>query len=124
MITRAPERGTGPVARWTLPSTGQTTLPGLHLGLELQRLTGRQYENVAELLRSSCDETQHPAPAWTIDGPGTDVEPTELPAPVPVLVAVGAGDRPACSRGGHRRPLARVIGTGVSPFAGTPRPRR
>ncbi|MFC9328027.1 LysM peptidoglycan-binding domain-containing protein [Kitasatospora sp. NPDC057015] len=118
VITRAPERGTGPVARWTLPSTGQTTLPGLHLGLELQRLTGRQYENVAELLRSSCDETQHPAPAWTIDGPGIDLEPTELPAPVPVLVAVGAGSGSGDAEAGPRL-LARVIGTGASPFAGT-----
>ncbi|MET9611624.1 LysM peptidoglycan-binding domain-containing protein [Kitasatospora indigofera] len=116
VITRAPERGTGPVARWTLPSTGQTTLPGLHLGLELQRLTGRQYDHVSELLRSSCDETQHPAPAWTIDGPGIDLEPTELPVPVPVLVAVGAGSGEAAA---GPRLLARVIGTGVSPFAGT-----
>ncbi|MFD0257604.1 LysM peptidoglycan-binding domain-containing protein [Kitasatospora indigofera] len=118
VITRAPERGTGPVARWTLPSTGQTTLPGLHLGLELQRLTGRQYDQVSELLRSSCDETQHPAPAWTIDGPGIDLEPTELPVPVPVLVAVGAGAGSGEAAAGPRL-LARVIGTGVSPFAGT-----
>ncbi|MFE2914995.1 LysM peptidoglycan-binding domain-containing protein [Kitasatospora indigofera] len=118
VITRAPERGTGPVARWTLPSTGQTTLPGLHLGLELQRLTGRQYDQVSELLRSSCDETQHPAPAWTIDGPGIDLEPTELPVPVPVLVAVGAGSGSGEAAAGPRL-LARVIGTGVSPFAGT-----
>ena len=132
VITRAPERGTGPVARWTLPSTGQTTLPGLHLNLELQRLTGHQYDNVSELLRSSGDETQYPAPAWTIDGPGTDLEPTELPAPVPVLVSVGAqsgnpygtpaggpaGTAPDGAAAGPRL-LARVIGTGVSPFAGT-----
>ncbi|MCX5209476.1 LysM peptidoglycan-binding domain-containing protein [Kitasatospora sp. NBC_00240] len=116
VITRAPERGTGPVARWTLPSTGHTTLPGLHLGVELQRLTGHQYDQVSELLRSSCDETQHPAPAWTIDGPGIDLEPTELPLPVPVLVAVGAGSGEAAA---GPRLLARVIGTGASPFAGT-----
>ncbi|MFC8448104.1 LysM peptidoglycan-binding domain-containing protein [Kitasatospora sp. NPDC057223] len=127
VITRAPERGTGPVARWTLPSTGQTTLPGLHLGLELQRLTGRQYDNVAELLRSSGDETQYPAPAWTIEGPGSDLDPTELPVPVPVLVSVGAqGGNPYSSpaavpdgAAAGPRLLARVIGTGVSPFAGT-----
>ncbi|MFI9326752.1 BTAD domain-containing putative transcriptional regulator [Kitasatospora sp. NPDC052868] len=124
VITRAPERGTGPVARWTLPSTGPATIPGLHLTLKLQRLTGSQYEQVTELLRAADDTTQHPAPAWTLDGPGIDLEPAELPAPVPVLAAVGApGERPADGPDGAEaagpRLLARVIGTGVSPFAGT-----
>ncbi|MGW4893398.1 BTAD domain-containing putative transcriptional regulator, partial [Kitasatospora sp. NPDC004240] len=124
VITRAPERGTGPVARWTLPATGQATIPGLHLNLELQRLTTRQYEQVAELLRTGDDLTQHPAPAWTLDGPGPDLEPAELPAAVPVLAAVGAGS--GGGGGGAEGPeaagprlLARVIGTGASPFAGT-----
>ncbi|MFI6443844.1 LysM peptidoglycan-binding domain-containing protein [Kitasatospora sp. NPDC050543] len=117
VITRAPERGTGPVARWTLPSSGQATLPGLHLSVELQRLTGRQYDQVAELLHTSVDETQHPAPAWTIDGPGVDLDPTELPAPMPVLAAVGAGAGAGAAAG--PRLLTRVIGTGASPFAST-----
>ncbi|WP_395293409.1 BTAD domain-containing putative transcriptional regulator [Kitasatospora hibisci] len=139
VITRAPERGTGPVARWTLPATGQATIPGLHLTLELQRLTGPQYDQVTELLRAADDTTQHPAPAWTLDGPGIDLEPAELPVPVPVLAAVGAAAEPFAGLGvglggdfgaavadeddgaeaAGPRLLARVIGTGASPFAGT-----
>ncbi|MER5351477.1 BTAD domain-containing putative transcriptional regulator [Kitasatospora sp. NPDC002551] len=142
VITRAPERGTGPVARWTLPATGQAVIPGLHLTLELQRLTTGQYEQVTELLRTADDITQHPAPAWTLDG--EELEPADLP--VPVLAGVGAAggpgaDGPAAfslaalealdaaddpdedtdSGPGAAGPrlLARVIGTGVSPFAGT-----
>ncbi|MBO1419674.1 LysM peptidoglycan-binding domain-containing protein, partial [Streptomyces sp. FH025] len=96
VITRAPERGTGPVARWTLPTTGQAAIPGLHLTVELQRLDGQQYDQVAELLRVADDTTQHPAPAWTLDGPGfepdfdEDTDTTELPVAVPVLATVGA----------------------------------
>ncbi|MFI2606873.1 LysM peptidoglycan-binding domain-containing protein [Kitasatospora sp. NPDC018619] len=148
VVTRAPERGTGPVARWTLPTVGQAAIPGLHLTVELQRLTGRQYDQVAELLRVADDTTQHPAPAWTLDGPEDDTDTTELPATVPVLAAVGAsaavgalaGGAPAggvsadgapaggASAGAAEegsdaaagpRLLARVIGTGASPFAGT-----
>ncbi|MER7703128.1 LysM peptidoglycan-binding domain-containing protein [Kitasatospora sp. NPDC097605] len=143
VVTRAPERGTGPVARWTLPATGQATIPGLHLTLELQRLTTGQYEQVTELLRTADDPTQHPAPAWTLDG--EELEPADLP--VPVLAGVGAaagpgGDGPAgfslaaldaalggpddgddpdgdTGAGAAPRLLARVIGTGASPFAGT-----
>ncbi|MER6399652.1 BTAD domain-containing putative transcriptional regulator [Kitasatospora sp. NPDC001603] len=140
VVTRAPERGTGPVARWTLPATGQATIPGLHVTVELQRLSDGQYEQVSELLRAADDTTQHPAPAWTLDGPGIDLEPAELPAPVPVLAAVGAsapfGDgalggslgggfdsasaaRSDGTEAAGPRLLARVIGTGASPFAGT-----
>ncbi|MDY0810046.1 LysM peptidoglycan-binding domain-containing protein [Kitasatospora purpeofusca] len=149
VVTRAPERGTGPVARWTLPATGQATVPGLHLTLELQRLTTGQYEQVTELLRAADDSTQHPAPAWTLDG--DELEPADLLAAVPVLAAVGAASGPGSDgpaggfslaaldaalgdpdsgddadgdTGGGRaaagpRLLARVIGTGASPFAGT-----
>ncbi len=149
VVTRAPERGTGPVARWTLPATGQATVPGLHLTLELQRLTTGQYEQVTELLRTADDTTQHPAPAWTLDG--DELEPADLPAAVPVLAAVGAAGGPGADgpAGGFSlaaldaalggpddgddadgdsgtgrdaagpRLLARVIGTGASPFAGT-----
>ncbi|MFE7632457.1 LysM peptidoglycan-binding domain-containing protein [Kitasatospora sp. NPDC057518] len=171
VITRAPERGTGPVARWTLPASGQAAIPGLHLTVELQRLSDRQYDQVAELLRVADDTTQHPAPAWTLDGPEDDTDTTELPAAVPVLAAVGASAAVAvpaiggpaaaapvggastggasvggasagrtsvggasaggasaggASAGGAEegaaagpRLLARVIGTGASPFAGT-----
>ncbi|MFD8781848.1 LysM peptidoglycan-binding domain-containing protein [Kitasatospora sp. NPDC059599] len=121
VITRAPERGTGPVARWTLPTSGQAAIPGLHLTVELQRLTGHQYDQVAALLRVADDTTQHPAPAWTLDGP-EDTDTTELPVAVPVLAAVGASGGAAESgtdtAAGPRLP-ARVIGTGASPFAGT-----
>ncbi|MEV0194312.1 LysM peptidoglycan-binding domain-containing protein [Kitasatospora purpeofusca] len=149
VVTRAPERGTGPVARWTLPATGQATIPGLHVTLELQRLTTGQYEQVTELLRAADDSTQHPAPAWTLDG--DELEPADLPAAVPVLVGVGAASGPGSDgpAGGFSlaaldaalgdpdsgddadedtgggpaaagpRLLARVIGTGASPFAGT-----
>ncbi|MEV7599673.1 LysM peptidoglycan-binding domain-containing protein [Kitasatospora sp. NPDC089797] len=128
VITRAPERGTGPVARWTLPTTGQAAIPGLHLTVELQRLDDHQYDQVAELLRAADDATQHPAPAWTLDGPGLDPDPdedtdtTELPVAVPVLAAVGASGAPAeeeARTAAGPRLLARVIGTGASPFAGT-----
>ncbi|GAA2148484.1 hypothetical protein GCM10009760_40600 [Kitasatospora kazusensis] len=114
VVARAPERGSGPVARWTLPSTGLATIPGLHLGVELQRLNQEQYDQWGELLRSSGDSTQHPAPDWTLDGPGADADTDELPLPEPVLVSVGARrEDPAV------QPVtARVIGTGASPFAG------
>ncbi|MER8182056.1 LysM peptidoglycan-binding domain-containing protein [Kitasatospora sp. NPDC094015] len=129
VLTRAPERGAGPVARWTLPSTGQITLPGLHLSVELQRLSPEELGLLGELVRSSGDTTQHPAPDWTLDGPGSDLEPAELPLPVPVLAGVGAaggplGDPFGSPLGGPiggtagPRPVARVVGTGVSPFAG------
>ncbi|GAA5016564.1 hypothetical protein GCM10025734_66370 [Kitasatospora paranensis] len=120
VVTRAPERGAGPVARWTLPSTGTVTLPGLHLAVELQRLDREQYGQLAELVRSSGDTTQHPAPDWTLDGPGGDLEPAELPYPVPVLASVGAvpSTAPAGAAGGGPRPVTRVIATGASPFAG------
>ncbi|WP_051711066.1 LysM peptidoglycan-binding domain-containing protein [Streptomyces sp. NRRL S-350] len=121
VITRAPERGTGPVARWTLPTSGQAAIPGLHLTVELQRLSGPQYDQVAELLRVADDTTQHPAPAWTLDGP-EDTDTTELPRAVPVLAAVGApggADEEGAGAAAGPRLLARVIGTGASPFAGT-----
>ncbi|GAA4872442.1 BTAD domain-containing putative transcriptional regulator [Kitasatospora terrestris] len=125
VVTRAPERGSGPVARWTLPATGPAQLPGLHLTVELQRLDREQYDHLGELVRSSGDFTQHPAPEWTLDGPGADEDddlvPTELPLPVPVLAAVAASG-PAGGAGGDEaatRLLARVIATGASPFAGT-----
>ncbi|MEV4555403.1 LysM peptidoglycan-binding domain-containing protein [Kitasatospora sp. NPDC049285] len=91
VLTRAPERGAGPVARWTLPATGPATLPGLHLTVELQRLSREEYDHLGELVRASGDFTQHPAPDWTLDGPhnGPDDE-AELPLPVPALAAVGA----------------------------------
>ncbi|WP_316525035.1 LysM peptidoglycan-binding domain-containing protein [Kitasatospora brasiliensis] len=134
VVTRAPERGTGPVARWTLPTSGQAAIPGLHLTVELQRLSGQQYDQVAELLRAADDTTQHPAPAWTLDGPEDDPDTTELPVAVPVLAAVGASGIGASGIGASRigpepdgeaagvagpRLVARVIGTGASPFAGT-----
>ncbi|MFH9348704.1 LysM peptidoglycan-binding domain-containing protein [Kitasatospora sp. NPDC017646] len=130
VITRAPERGTGPVARWTLPTTGQAAIPGLHLTVELQRLDDHQYDQVAELLRAADDTTQHPAPAWTLDGPGLgpdpdeDTDTTELPVAVPVLAAVGApgataGEESDAAASAGPRLLTRVIGTGASPFAGT-----
>ncbi|MFB7947900.1 LysM peptidoglycan-binding domain-containing protein [Kitasatospora phosalacinea] len=91
VLTRAPERGAGPVARWTLPATGHAALPGLHLSVELQRLNREQYAQLGELVRSSGDFTQHPAPDWTIDGPHNGPEDeAELPLPVPALAAVGA----------------------------------
>ncbi|GGQ69619.1 BTAD domain-containing putative transcriptional regulator [Kitasatospora griseola] len=92
VLTRAPERGAGPVARWTLPATGQSTLPGLHLSVELQRLSREQYDQLGELVRASGDFTQHPAPEWTFDGPHNgpeDEEEIPLPA-VPALATVGA----------------------------------
>ncbi|MGW4380199.1 BTAD domain-containing putative transcriptional regulator [Kitasatospora sp. NPDC004531] len=92
VLTRAPERGAGPVARWTLPATGQSTLPGLHLSVELQRLSREQYDQLGELVRASGDFTQHPAPEWTLDGPHNgfeDEEEVPLP-PVPALATVGA----------------------------------
>ncbi|MGW4804907.1 LysM peptidoglycan-binding domain-containing protein [Kitasatospora sp. NPDC004272] len=92
VLTRAPERGAGPVARWTLPATGHAPLPGLHLSVELQRLSREQYDRLGELVRVSGDLTQHPAPEWTLDGPhnGPEDEEAELPLPVPALAAVGA----------------------------------
>ncbi|BAJ32190.1 MULTISPECIES: LysM peptidoglycan-binding domain-containing protein [Kitasatospora] len=91
VLTRAPERGAGPVARWTLPATGHAALPGLHLSVELQRLNREQYDRIGELVRSSGDFTQHPAPEWTLDGPHNGPEEDEeLPLPVPALAAVGA----------------------------------
>ncbi|MCU7821749.1 LysM peptidoglycan-binding domain-containing protein, partial [Kitasatospora sp. DSM 101779] len=116
VITRAPERGSGPVARWTLPATGAATLPGLHLQVELQRLDNTQYGHLAELVRACGDTTQHPAPEWTLDGPGDDLEPAELPVPVPVLAAVGSTSdgRPANGADDAApRLIARVIGTGA-----------
>ncbi|WP_371501043.1 LysM peptidoglycan-binding domain-containing protein [Kitasatospora sp. NBC_00374] len=119
VITRAPERGAGPVARWTLPSTGQATLPGLHLSVELQRLSGEELGHLGELVRSSGDTRQHPAPDWTLDGPGADLEPAQLPLPVPVLAGVGGGvgNGGATGEAGPRL-VARVVGTGAGPFAG------
>ncbi|MFJ5229829.1 LysM peptidoglycan-binding domain-containing protein [Kitasatospora sp. NPDC088391] len=91
VLTRAPERGAGPVARWTLPATGPAALPGLHLTVELQRLSREQYDQLGELVRSSGDFTQHPAPDWTLDGPHNGPEDeAELPLPVPALATVGA----------------------------------
>ncbi|MFE1322254.1 LysM peptidoglycan-binding domain-containing protein [Kitasatospora phosalacinea] len=91
VLTRAPERGAGPVARWTLPATGHAALPGLHLSVELQRLNREQYAQLGELVRASGDFTQHPAPDWTFDGPHNGPEDeAELPLPVPALAAVGA----------------------------------
>ncbi|MFD7640473.1 BTAD domain-containing putative transcriptional regulator [Kitasatospora sp. NPDC059795] len=92
VLTRAPERGAGPVARWTLPATGQSTLPGLHLSVELQRLSREQYDQLGELVRASGDFTQHPAPEWTFDGPHNGPEDeAEIPLPaVPALATVGA----------------------------------
>ncbi|GAA1167624.1 nucleoid-associated protein YgaU [Kitasatospora gansuensis] len=113
VITRAPERGSGPVARWTLPSTGNATIPGLHLTVQLQRLSQDQYARLGDLLRSSADTTQLPAPDWTLDG--EELEPSELPLPVPVLATVGA---PSAAEAAAIEAVARAIGTGSSPFAG------
>ncbi|MFI9272685.1 LysM peptidoglycan-binding domain-containing protein [Kitasatospora sp. NPDC052896] len=122
VVTRAPERGAGPVARWTLPSSGPATLPGLNLQLQLQRLTDEQYAHWTELLHTSGSTEQRPAPDWTLDG--DELDPSELPVPVPVLAGVGASDLPfigaALPEGlpeSGPRLIARVVGTGSSPFA-------
>ncbi|MGE7435441.1 LysM peptidoglycan-binding domain-containing protein [Kitasatospora sp. NPDC001175] len=123
VVTRAPERGSGPVARWTLPSSGTATIPGLHLTVELQKLDPQQYGHIGELLRAASDTTQHPAPDWTLDGPGGDRDAEEIPLPpVPVLAGVGAPlgaplALPADLTGAQL--VSRMIGTGASPFAGT-----
>ncbi|TQF02168.1 LysM peptidoglycan-binding domain-containing protein [Kitasatospora acidiphila] len=122
VISRAPERGAGPVARWTLPSTGAVVLPGLHLSVQLQRLTEEQFAHWSELLSTTAATAEEEAPAWTYDG--DEIEPAELPKPVPVLAGVAAGtasfvggslpDGP--SESGPKL-IARLIGTGSSPFA-------
>ncbi|MGK4584323.1 LysM peptidoglycan-binding domain-containing protein [Kitasatospora sp. HPMI-4] len=119
VVTRAPERGSGPVARWTLPSSGAASIPGLHLGVELQKLDPQQYDHLGELLRTACDTTQYPAPDWTLDGPGGDRDAEEIPLPpVPVLAAVGAPPALPVDLAGAQL-MTRMIGTGASPFAGT-----
>ncbi|WP_405020240.1 LysM peptidoglycan-binding domain-containing protein [Kitasatospora sp. NBC_00070] len=115
VVTRAPERGSGPVARWTLPSTGNAVIPGLHLTVQLQRLSPDQYAQLGDLLRSSADTAQLPAPDWTLDG--VELEPSELPLPVPVLAGVGASG-PTAAEAAAIEAVSRVIGTGSSPFAG------
>ncbi|MGF1428433.1 BTAD domain-containing putative transcriptional regulator, partial [Kitasatospora sp. LaBMicrA B282] len=122
VVARAPERGTGPVARWTLPSTGQVTLPGLHLSFELQRLTDEQFGHWSELLTTAASTEQRPAPSWTFDG--EELEPADLPKPVPVLAGVANGTAPFVGDSLPEGPpesgtrlIARVIGTGNSPFA-------
>ncbi|MER5866341.1 LysM peptidoglycan-binding domain-containing protein [Kitasatospora sp. NPDC002040] len=114
VITRAPERGSGPVARWTLPSTGTAAIPGLHLTVELQRLSQDQYAHLGDLLRSSADTAQLPAPDWTLDG--DELEPSALP--LPVLAAVGASTGPSVAETAAIDAVSRAIGTGSSPFAG------
>ncbi|GAA1947381.1 LysM peptidoglycan-binding domain-containing protein [Kitasatospora viridis] len=122
VLSRAPERGTGPVARWTLPSTGAAVLPGLHLAVQLQRLTEDQFAHWSELLATAASETQEPAPAWTYDG--EEIEPADLPVPVPVLAGVASGTAPFVGGSLPDGPpesgpklIARLIGTGTSPFA-------
>ncbi|MCX4745236.1 LysM peptidoglycan-binding domain-containing protein [Kitasatospora sp. NBC_01287] len=122
VVARAPERGAGPVARWTLPSTGQATLPGLNLSFQLQRLSDEQFGHWTELVTTSGSTAQHPAPSWTFDG--EELEPADLPKPVPVLVGVSAGTAPFVGESLPEglpevgpRLIARVIGTGSSPFA-------
>lgn len=125
VVTRSPERGTGPVARWTLPTSGQATLPGLQIALRLQRLTDEQYGHWTELMHTAGSAEQEPAPAWTFDG--DELEPADLPKPVPVLVGAGApGGLPFVGASLPEGPpevgprlIARLIGTGSSPFATT-----
>nr|WNW41350.1 LysM peptidoglycan-binding domain-containing protein [Streptomyces sp. Li-HN-5-13] len=125
VLTRAPERGAGPVARWTLPATGHAALPGLHLSVELQRLSREQYAQLGELVRASGDFTQHPAPEWTLDGPhngpGDEQElPLPVPAPtVPALAAVGAAI--GAESGAAPGPLgADLLGLGATDRDGEP----
>ncbi|MFE2345435.1 LysM peptidoglycan-binding domain-containing protein [Kitasatospora cineracea] len=120
VLTRAPERGAGPVARWTLPATGHAALPGLHLSVELQRLSREQYAQLGELVRASGDFTQHPAPEWTLDGPHNGPEDEqELPLPVPALAAVGAAI--GAESGAAPGPLgADLLGLGATDRAGEP----
>ncbi|PYC76740.1 hypothetical protein C7C46_21360 [Streptomyces tateyamensis] len=120
VIARAPERGAGPVARWTLPATGPATLPGLNIALQLQRLTDEQYGHWRELLTTAASPTQEPAPSWTYDG--DELEPADLP--VPVLAGVGAANAPFVGASLPDGPpeagpklIARLISTGTSPFA-------
>lgn len=122
VIARAPERGAGPVARWTLPSTGPATLPGLHLAFQLQRLTDEQFGHWGELVSTAESTEQHPAPSWTFEG--EELEPADLPKPVPVLAGVGAGTAafvgdalPDGPPEDGPRLISRLIGTGSSPFA-------
>lgn len=122
VVTRAPELGAGPVARWTLPCSGPATLPGLNLTLQLQRLTDEQYGHWSELMHISGSVEQQPAPSWTFDG--EELEPADLPKPVPVLAGVGAGSAPFVGASlpdgvpeAGPRLIARLIGTGSSPFA-------
>ncbi|WP_282203442.1 LysM peptidoglycan-binding domain-containing protein [Kitasatospora fiedleri] len=110
VLTRAPERGAGPVARWTLPATGHAPLPGLHLSVELQRLSREQYAQLGELVRASGDFTQHPAPEWTLDGPHNGPEDEqELPLPVPRWPPSAPRSAPSPARSATARATARPV---------------
>ncbi|MFJ6214200.1 LysM peptidoglycan-binding domain-containing protein [Streptomyces sp. NPDC092296] len=110
VVTQAPERGSGPMARWTLSTAGPTALPGLGLTVELQRLTDEQYGYWGELLRTSGSMEQHPAPAWTVEGPEPDAEEWPFPDRAEPEQAPARAALPAA------RP---VVATGTSAFAGT-----
>jgi nucleoid-associated protein YgaU len=112
VVTAAPPPGAGPMARWTLPSRGRAELPGLGLGVELQRLTDHQYAQWIALLRETGDEAgpdasgpdlgswfrpQYASSAEAEGVPEAEAEPQSAPeplAPAATFPPVGQGRFP------------------------------
>ncbi|MFC1439598.1 LysM peptidoglycan-binding domain-containing protein [Streptacidiphilus sp. N1-10] len=116
VVTAAPPPGAGPMARWTLPARGRADLPGLGMGVELQRLTDHQYAQWIALLRETGDgagtragteaDTDMPdvdldswfrpdeAPAQAATEPEPEPQAQPQPAPTPLFPPPGQGRFP------------------------------
>ena len=88
VVASAPPPGAGPMARWTLPATGNATLPGLGMSVELQHLSDHQYLQWLGLLGAALPAPD-PADEDLIDAddlledtdsrPVAPVDPTSVP---------------------------------------------
>ncbi|MEY9836829.1 LysM peptidoglycan-binding domain-containing protein [Streptacidiphilus sp. EB103A] len=99
VVTAAPPPGAGPMARWTLPARGRAELPGLGLGIELQRLTDHQYAQWIALLRETDPDAAGPdLNSWfrpqETSPSEAEAAPETQPQPAPTFPPPGQGRFP------------------------------
>ncbi|MFC1419562.1 LysM peptidoglycan-binding domain-containing protein [Streptacidiphilus cavernicola] len=128
VVASAPPPGAGPMARWTLPTTGPATLPGLGMSVELQHLNDHQYLQWLGLLGTApivpevLEEPDEFAAAPPRGGGGGQ---TAGPSSVPPGLAARPEPRPEphLESGPESRPEPRLESRPEPPAGARPDPR-